>query len=191
MQDKFILRTFCTGLTIKLISGLLLCYACGTLYILHFRSGKGVWGNMANIEFCSIRLHQNLFQNAIAYINSTKRREGEWQGEPSRLIWIDKTTLQHDTWNLYIHNPRVKVFEPNNQTAIRVIPNPASNLLNIERLSKTDHLRHYDMTGQIIFETRVNGFSDTFNANHLQKEIFILHIMAENGISTQKIQVVK
>lgn len=65
-------------------------------------------------------------------------------------------------------------------TEIRILPNPASNIVKIS--SQIKHVNVYDITGKKVMETNQN----TFNVSTLNNGIYLIEITTNNGIKVVK-----
>ena len=62
-------------------------------------------------------------------------------------------------------------------------PNPASDMLHIDGLPQNSRVEIYDITGRKVMEPR----GDTVNIQNLANGSYVLRIMTESGVGTEKL----
>ena len=84
------------------------------------------------------------------------------------------------------------VKENSNSNAVKVYPNPASNLLTVE-LSENGTVELFDLDGrQVLVNTFVNANQkQELNIQHIANGVYTLKIVNDNGVTMKKIVVNK
>lgn len=113
---------------------------------------------------------------------------GEWEGEPNRYLFVQEDLVTNDIWA----EPSVDIDEPIVvDQGIRVFPNPVRTTLNIQSGQTIDHIRLYDLTGQLVFEKRVVASETSVDTGMLRSGIYILQLISGQQLRNHKIQVIK
>lgn len=65
------------------------------------------------------------------------------------------------------------------QALIALYPNPAKETLHIKCLNNIDKLEIYDISGQLIKASLINGNESSVNVNDMKKGVYFLHVVGE------------
>ena len=72
---------------------------------------------------------------------------------------------------------------------IRMMPNPAGEVVNVLSSYKLESVSVYDMTGRLVLEQRAEGISAVVNVSALPKGTYIVAIRTQQGVATKKLVV--
>jgi hypothetical protein len=74
---------------------------------------------------------------------------------------------------------------------VRVYPNPANNVLNINANSNINRVEVYNMMGQMVGMYNVNDMNTQINTTNFANGVYTVKIETENGTSTKKFMVAR
>ena len=100
------------------------------------------------------------------------------------VITSDLGTVYYD--NLYLHKNTVlgtKSFEVSN---VKMYPNPAQNILNIQSVAKMDKVSVYNVLGQEVISKVPNNELLILDVSNLEKGIYVVKTSIEGIISSSK-----
>jgi len=75
----------------------------------------------------------------------------------------------------------------NAENTIKIYPNPAYDVINIEAANDVKMIRIMNMVGQTVYSNAVQNPNSTINVNELESGVYFLQVETEHGSSTQKI----
>jgi len=71
----------------------------------------------------------------------------------------------------------------------RIYPNPAREVLHISTASVVEQVRILDVSGRVVFTDQVNSTPYKVDTSGLDNGVYIVQIITEDGISTEKVQI--
>lgn len=74
-----------------------------------------------------------------------------------------------------------------NENAVTVYPNPVSDVLNISSETTISSVKVYNLTGQLIMETKLNTTERELNVSNLSSGIYIIKLEVDNSSVNYKI----
>lgn len=78
----------------------------------------------------------------------------------------------------------------NNEPAgFSIYPNPATDVLNVTGLSRMENIRMYNISGQLVYESAVNGNEFRISTNGMPSGLYLLNITTENGNVIRKVSI--
>jgi len=87
-------------------------------------------------------------------------------------------------WYINLNEIFTSINDLENKNEISVYPNPANNLLFINRFIKNSKMSIFDISGKIIINKKVT--KNQIDISNFQNGIYIINIETENGIVTKK-----
>ena len=95
---------------------------------------------------------------------------------PDTLPWVTPFTLgAHGMGNL--------------DRFTRIMPNPASELVNVLSSFRMESVAVYDLTGRLVLEQPAEGLSATVDVSALPKGVYVVAIRTLQGVATKKLLV--
>lgn len=133
-----------------------------------------VIGNTTGNQFGYTVPDYSSFTNARYYVEAVML----FTCSPTRL-----DALSHSN----ITNPDVTgIQHVNINKAIKVFPNPATNIINIVGVTDNTKVRLYDMVGRLVVEKEVDS-NTTIDTDQITGGIYTLSVESEIGITTNRI----
>lgn len=130
--------------------------------------------NLIHLDFTEIEAvndNQN-FKIKIDFQGNTTGTSGNNRFDNITLKGVN-TTLSSDSFS---------------QTEIQIFPNPFDEQLTILSSEFIQQIKVYDMLGKQVYDkSNVNNNQTALSLNHLSNGVYIIKIVAENNIKTQKI----
>lgn len=100
------------------------------------------------------------------------------------VITSDLGTVYYD--NLYLHKNTVLSSENFNVSKVRLYPNPATNILNIESVSNIQNLAVYNVLGQEVINREINSSSVNLDVSALNTGVYVIKTMIDGNVSSTK-----
>ena len=99
-------------------------------------------------------------------------------GAPGSTLWVDEISLKE--WTTDVPSFKEANFE--------MYPNPSSEKLTIQLPSGTDNatVEFYDYVGRLALSKKITRNDDDINVNNLSTGIYVLKVLSENKIGSQK-----
>ena len=72
-----------------------------------------------------------------------------------------------------------------------VYPNPATDVVNVNTNAALQHIEIVSMNGQKVLDEQAEGFKATLNTSTLAKGVYMMNVYTENGVSHNKLTVVR
>ena len=138
------------------------------------QAGQWVQLDILLDDFLPASAPANLDRSAIAQIVITAARA---DGNVPVDIYLD---------NIYFHKNTVLSSESFNLNKIKLYPNPASNVLNIEALSTIETVEIYNLLGQKILTKNSNTTIESIDISSFESGIYIVKVSSEGKFSTSK-----
>jgi hypothetical protein len=113
---------------------------------------------------------------------------GEWPGDPNRTITVTGDATFNDVFGV---DPTASVGDIVAENATMVFPNPTSNYINVTSANLINEVRIFDLSGRVVFSSNVEDFHAVVNVSSFNRGMYIMQIFGENGVETQRFQVVK
>lgn len=85
----------------------------------------------------------------------------------------------------------VGLGENNKPSIVSVFPNPAKNMINVNATSNIISVKVVNVLGALVINEKVDAAKANINVSNLDNGIYYITIETANGVSTQKINVVK
>ena len=112
---------------------------------------------------------------------------GEWTGDPNREISVMADMTVEDVWG----DQAVSVDDVVAEKGILIYPNPASANINVASANLIHEIRIFDLAGRMVYSNNVQDFRTVINVSTFNRGMYFMQIFGENGVETQKIQVMK
>ena len=77
-------------------------------------------------------------------------------------------------------------LSPEPESYFKVYPNPVNSALNIEA-DKSYNIRLMDLSGRLVFQTRMTGYHQSINTSALPKGIYLIQLSNGQDVFTQKL----
>lgn len=77
------------------------------------------------------------------------------------------------------------------ETVANVYPNPATDVVNVNTNAALQHIEIVSMNGQKVLDEQAEGFKATVNTSTLAKGVYMMNVYTENGVSHNKLTVVR
>ncbi len=74
---------------------------------------------------------------------------------------------------------------------VRVYPNPAGFMLNIEANTNINEIRMIDMLGQLVYTSRGNGFQHAIDVSMYRNGIYFVQLITAGGTLTERIHIAR
>jgi hypothetical protein len=100
------------------------------------------------------------------------------------VISSDLGTVYYD--NLYLHKNTVLSTDSFSFSNIKLYPNPASNVLNIESLGTIQNVSVCNILGQEVLNQDVNSATFNLNVSSLNSGIYVIKTMIDGNLSSTK-----
>jgi hypothetical protein len=100
------------------------------------------------------------------------------------VITSDLGTVYYD--NLYLHKNTVLGTNDFESAKVKMYPNPASNVLNIESLSNIEKVAVYNVLGQQVLIKSPNSELVTLDVSTLQVGIYVVKTTIDGNVSSSK-----
>lgn len=130
------------------------------------------------------------YLNGEQYQASIDALSARWEidgiNEKFRLVAMDGTVLAER--NLYDDIRRIVIFENNNGgtvdtendlLAVKIYPNPARELINIENVKAGETIRIYSMDGQLLITETAGTTSLAISVKSLSNGVYLLQVGTE------------
>lgn len=133
--------------------------------------------------------------NATSYTDNTLTEEGDYYYQ----VFAHYSQLDCDSYPAaYIYDENqyylhfLYSFDGVNESAdgISIYPNPTAGVLHIEA-PMMQAVKVYNMLGQQVLETQVNGDAITLNLSDLGSGMFMVMVQTANGLTTRKVSVIE
>ncbi|MBR3699008.1 MAG: C10 family peptidase [Bacteroidales bacterium] len=156
-------------------------------------SGYILYRKMAGEEYERIKL---LGANKTSHTDNSVSQEGDYyyklvayyQGldcESAPAANLNEPNVYHVHFYYSID-----AVDESDDHRVSLYPNPTTGMLNVEAPSM-QHLAVYNMLGQLVFETNVNGDSTSINMKEFGSGMFMVSVQTADGIVIKKISVVE
>jgi hypothetical protein len=105
------------------------------------------------------------------------------------LLDVGFETNPNSTFLAIVQTPCALLGVNSNELAgiLKIFPNPAKSILNIEAKSTINKVIITDLNGRIISKENYNSDTISFNIEQLSNGIYLVKTETENGLSIQKI----
>lgn len=114
---------------------------------------------------------------------------GEWAGDPNRTFSVANQNVVLNDWFGSLTNPtNVSKPEP---VSMKVYPNPARSVLNIESGNEILEIRMMDMLGQMVLSAPVNDYRTQLNVSEFKTGIYFVQVLTSEGFVTHRVQVTR
>lgn len=128
-------------------------------------------------------------QYTYKYFLNTGTAGAEWEEETNRGFFVINNNIELDDWFGSLTNPtNVNLLEAQ---SMKVYPNPARGILNVESPITINEVRLVDMLGQVVFTSAINGLRTQINVADFKASLYFLQVITNEGIQTHRVQVVK
>ena len=77
------------------------------------------------------------------------------------------------------------------ENVVSIYPNPANNVVNVKMNNIINKMAVVNMNGQIVMESVINNNEGSINTSTIANGMYFLRIETANGITMNKIQIVK
>ncbi len=77
------------------------------------------------------------------------------------------------------------------QNVVSIYPNPANNVVNVKMDNIIHKIAVVNMNGQVVAESVINNMEGSINTSSIANGMYFLRIETANGITMNKIQIVK
>lgn len=102
-----------------------------------------------------------------------------------RILVLNKTNLSMACYKI---KNILKVEDLNTQSKFQLVPNPASNMLQISGLKGNQtEIKIFDTTGKLIQSFHHVSNNQTLDLNEIPKGVYIVHILSEKHTETKKL----
>jgi len=100
---------------------------------------------------------------------------GEWTGDPNRVVTIvDADVVVDDIWG-FTNAPT------NLLSNLHVYPNPFSNFISVVNAEMVTRVVVTNIIGQVVMDMPMNGSQQTIETGNLNKGVYLITFMANNG----------
>jgi hypothetical protein len=177
----------------------------------HFNEAPVMSTRATNSDITSYNVYRKTGSEAYAVIANVPFVEGQAQYEYYDTDVVEGTTYLYQVTALYEFEDghecestpaltpdgedHVRVEVPiglgENTVATRVYPNPANNAVTIEA-SNMNRITVTSVLGQVVYDAEVNGSNvERLDVSNFEAGVYVLRIATENGISTNRVTVVR
>ena len=87
-------------------------------------------------------------------------------------------------------NTTLNVQELEGNLKVKIFPNPSNGLINLKNTNGKSKVMVYDISGQLVFETKTTSKQKAINLNHLPNGSYIVNVINDTLISTKKLQII-
>ncbi len=77
------------------------------------------------------------------------------------------------------------------QNVVSIYPNPANDVVNVKMNNTINKIAVVNMNGQVVAESEINNLEGSINTSSIANGMYFLRIETANGITMNKIQIVK
>jgi endoglucanase len=88
--------------------------------------------------------------------------------------------------NIYLHKNTVLSTDSFETSKVKLYPNPATNILNIEAASTIESVTIFNILGQKVVSNNPNSALVTLNVSNLQSGVYVIKTVSEGVTSTQR-----
>ncbi len=139
-----------------------------------------------------VTLHLTINENVIEEITQTAEGSYEWNGtvytESGDYTWTGTTAAGCDSTVILHLTITTGIANYSDGKAIKVWPNPAKSVVNVECGIENAEVQLFDMTGRRVLSTAVVGDITAVNVSTLALGIYVLHIVADGkSVGTAKV----
>lgn len=113
---------------------------------------------------------------------------GEWEAGDDRTATIDADVTLTSVWG--VPDP-VSVNNVLAESGLNLFPNPVRNTLYVENAAQINEVRIFDLTGRLVMSQVVNNNTASVNVSEFNRGVYIMQIVSENGVASQKFNVIK
>ncbi len=113
---------------------------------------------------------------------------GEWEGEPFRSLKVYSDMEVNDVFG---DKPVSIVDKHLPEESLRIFPNPASSVLNIEYEGTIKQLRIFDITGKLVYSRKNDNNQARIDVGELKQGMYVLQVITEKGIAAQRFNVAR
>jgi hypothetical protein len=100
---------------------------------------------------------------------------GEWTGDPNRVVTVvDADVVVDDIWG-YNNVPT------NLLSNLHVYPNPFSENITVDNAEMVTRVVITNLIGQVVMDMPMNGSQQTIETGNLNKGVYLITFMANNG----------
>jgi hypothetical protein len=141
-----------------------------------------------NIDIYTITLLVDKGEQAFKYfriINDEPSWDnGEWAGEPNRVLTVDTLAIVvDDVWA----DINAGIFDQKSPFTYKMYPNPANSSLTLSNISDVNRIDVYDVTGKLIRTIATEGVENvTIDVTDLNTGVYILNATNNTGVQTTK-----
>ncbi len=98
------------------------------------------------------------------------------------------TAMVDNVWydNIYLHKNTVLSSDSFNVSKVKLYPNPASNVLNIEATADVQNISVYNLLGQEVMNRQTSGTSVSLDVSSLNAGVYVIKTMIDGNISSTK-----
>lgn len=123
------------------------------------------------------------------YFKGTAWADGEWEGEPNRIVVVvDQNVSVSDKFGV---KPGTSTSDIMKEAKFRVFPNPANSLVNVSSESRMKQVMVYNLAGQEVYNQAVDTYQHSFETGSFQNGIYMVRIVAVDGMINTKLQIAK
>lgn len=101
------------------------------------------------------------------------------------IITSDLGTVFYD--NLYLHKNTILATSTFETANVRMYPNPANNVLNIEAKTNIENVSIYNLLGQEIISKSVNNSTATLDISNLQVGVYVVKSSIDGKIASSRL----
>lgn len=124
-----------------------------------------------------------LLEGTYTYKYYINEGVGNPEPGPERNLELTGDVIIHDVWGA------TNVKDMNDDRAIRIFPNPASEYLNISSEKLIREIKIMDLQGKTLKVYKINNSSTYISLTDLSPGLYILNIRTENDLILKKIQI--
>ncbi|NOX87208.1 MAG: T9SS type A sorting domain-containing protein [Chlorobi bacterium] len=107
---------------------------------------------------------------------------GEWNGEPNRLVTVDTSMVVNDVWA----DINAGIFDRKAEFTYDMYPNPVTNTLTLSGINDVNKIEIFDVRGKVVRSIEVNSEKVSVNLSDLQSGVYIISLRNSSGIQTTK-----
>lgn len=100
------------------------------------------------------------------------------------VITSDLGTVYYD--NLYLHKNTTLAADDFEVSKVKMYPNPATNVLNIEALTRIDKVAVYNVLGQQVITVTPNNELVTLDVSSLQVGVYVVKTTVDGTVSSKR-----
>lgn len=118
----------------------------------------------------------------LVYNGDPSWDNGEWAGDPNRVVTVDTTMTVTDLWgDIYFG-----IFDRRAEFTYDIYPNPVTNKLTISGINDVNRIEIFDISGRVVKSVEVASEKVSMNLSDLQSGVYIISLHNKKGIQTAK-----